>query len=605
VSFLAPLFLLLGAAAAVPLLLHLMRRNVSARVDFPAARYLQRAEQEHSRSLRLRNLLLMVLRVLLILALALAAARPFTRGVGVGVAHGATAVAIVLDNSLSTTAVVGGAPVFDRLRAAAQAVLTAATPDDKLWLFTADGRPRAGSRDALLAELAQVTPIEGAGDLPLAFRRAGAAVQEARLPVRVVAVATDGQRTAWSAASRSVTPTSVFVPPGNPPLNRAVLQAAAEPARWTPRGSIVARVDAEDSVGYRVVIGERTVARGTAGRGEPVVLRVSPPERGWQAGRVELEPDDFRADDVRHFAVWIGSAPAVTSDASAGPFVATALSALVADGRATTGTGVRLTAADAAGQLPALIVPPADPVRLGAANRELARLGVPWRFGALDRSPSIARGGRLDGVNVMERYHLVREGVALSDTLATAGGEPWVVAGPGYVVVASRLDPAATNLPVRAIFLPWIADLLALRLGAPPGDLGAPIAAAPGAVVILPAGADALESPTGSRRSVSGDRTAAPDERGVWFILRAGRRVGALVVNAPPEESALARWSNDALASRLAGRAGRATGTPDAWVRNTFVAGTRRPAVTPLLLLALVLLAAEAIAVRTSRSTAA
>jgi hypothetical protein len=605
VSFLAPLFLLLGAAAAVPLLLHLMRRNVSARVDFPAARYLQRAEQEHSRSLRLRNLLLMVLRVLLILALAFAAARPFIRGVGVGVGHGATAVAIVLDNSLSTTAVVGGAPVFDRLRSAAEAVITAATPDDKLWLFTADGRQRTGTREALLVELAQVTPMEGGGDLPLAFRRAGAAVQEALLPGRIVAVATDGQRTAWNAASRAASAASVFVPRGDPPQNRAVLQAAAEPARWTPRGSIVARVDAEDSIGYRVVIGERTVARGTAGRGEPIVLRVSPPERGWQAGRVELEPDDFRADDVRHFAVWIGSAPAVTSDPSAGPFVATALSALVADGRATTGPGVELTSADAARQLPALILPPADPVRLGAANRELARLGVPWRFGALDKSPSIARGGRLDGVNVTERYHLVRQGVTLSDTLVTAGGEPWVVAGPGYVLVASRLDPAATNLPVRAVFVPWLADVLALRLGAPAGDLGAPIATTPGAVVNLPAGADALESPTGSRRSVSGDRTNAPDERGVWFILRAGRRIGALVVNAPPEESALARWSGDALAARLAGRAGRASGTPDAWVRNTFVAGTRRPAVTPLLLLALALLAAEAVAVRTSRSTAA
>ena len=83
-TFLAPLYLLLAAAAGVPLLLHLLRRNIATRIDFPAARYLLRAEQEHSRSLRLRNLLLMLLRVLLVLALALAAARPFLSGVGVG-----------------------------------------------------------------------------------------------------------------------------------------------------------------------------------------------------------------------------------------------------------------------------------------------------------------------------------------------------------------------------------------------------------------------------------------------------------------------------------------------------------------------------------------
>jgi hypothetical protein len=97
----------------------------------------------------------------------------------------------------------------------------------------------------------------------------------------------------------------------------------------------------------------------------------------------------------------------------------------------------------------------------------------------------------------------------------------------------------------------------------------------------------------------------APADRGVWFLLRAGRRVGAVVVNAPPEESILARWPAEALASRLAGRSGRGVVEADAWARDTFASSTRRPAIVPLLLLALLLLAAEAITVRTSRSTAA
>ena len=103
VSFLAPLSLFLGAAALVPLLIHLMRRRIGLRVEFPAARYLARAEQEHSRTLRLRNLLLMLLRVLVVLLVAMAAARPVTRWVGGG--HAPTALAIVLDNSLSTSVV--------------------------------------------------------------------------------------------------------------------------------------------------------------------------------------------------------------------------------------------------------------------------------------------------------------------------------------------------------------------------------------------------------------------------------------------------------------------------------------------------------------------
>ena len=602
-SFLAPLFLFLGAAAAVPLLLHLLRRNVTARVDFPAARYLQRAEQEHSRSLRLRNLLLMLLRVLLILALALAAARPFVAALGVG--HGATAVAIVLDNSLSTTAVEGGAPVFDRLRGSARALLQASSPSDQLWLVTADGRLRAGTRVSLLADVDAVTPIEGAGDLPLALRRATAAVQAAALPTRVVAVATDGQRSAWSGAARVAVPVTVFAPTESPPRNRGVVAARAEPARWTPRGAVTARIDAPDSASYRIVLGDRTVARGAAARGEPVALRVAPPERGWQAGRVELEPDDFRADDARHFAVWIGAAPAVTSTPSAGPFAATALSALVDDGRASAGASVHIASADAVASLPALIVAPADPVRVGAANRELARLGIPWRYGAVEHGTSVVRGNRLDGVTVTARYRLQREGAAPSDTLARVGSDPWLVAGPGYVLLASRLDPSETTLPVRAVFVPWLADMLGLRLGAPAGDLGVPVEAVPGASISLPSGSDAIENAAGTRRSVTGERIAAPDERGVWFVLRAGRRVGAIVVNAPPEESALARVRPAELAARLAGRAGRGTAAATAWVADTFAAGTRRPAATPLLALALLLIAAEAAAVRTSRSTAA
>ncbi|MEP6732108.1 MAG: BatA and WFA domain-containing protein [bacterium] len=602
-SFLAPLYLLLGVAAGVPLLLHLLRRNIARRVDFPAARYLQRAEQEHSRSLRIRNLLLMLLRVLLVLALAIAAARPFVSGLGVG--HGPTAIAVVLDNSLSTTAVTDGAPVFTTLRDAARSALLATTAGDRLWLVTADGKVRGGTREMLVAELMRINPEQSAGDLPLALRRAAAAVQGSALPARVIAVATDGQRSAWASASRVDLPAAVLVPGGAPPRNRAVLSLSADPVRWTPRGSILARVDAGDSVNYRVVLGARTLARGAVARGEPVQLHVSPPERGWQALSVELEPDDFAADDARYAAVWIGPPPAVSVDPSAGSFAATALSTLIADGRATNGRDVRIASADVVDALPALITPPPDNVRLGAANRALARLNIPWRFGALETSPAIARGSHLEGISVASRYKLIREGVGPSDTVATAAGEQWIVAGPGYVLAASRLDPAWTTLPVRAQFVPWLADMIALRLGAPTGDIGAPILTAPERPVRYPAGADAIENVSGTRRSISGDAGVSPAERGVWFALRGARRVGAIVVNAPPEESVLERWPADILAQRIAGARGRATSRPGSWVRDVFAAGTRRPAVTPLLLLALLLLAAEAIAVRTTRSAAA
>src|SRR5687768_17873864 len=97
-EFLAPVWLAAAAAVAVPLLLHLMRRRIGTRVDFPAVRYLARAEREHSRKLRMRNLLLMLLRVAAVLILTAAAARPIARLAGGGPAP--ATVSILVDNSL-------------------------------------------------------------------------------------------------------------------------------------------------------------------------------------------------------------------------------------------------------------------------------------------------------------------------------------------------------------------------------------------------------------------------------------------------------------------------------------------------------------------------
>ena len=161
-SFLEPLYLLLAGAAAVPLLLHLLRRRISLRIEFPAARYILRAERENSRKLKLRNLLLMLLRILAVLFIALAAARPVGRLIGSG--HAPTAMAIVLDNSLSTSTFVDGAPLFRRLRAAALAAARHATPSDRVWLITADGRVVGGSSSAVADAIQRLESIGGAGD---------------------------------------------------------------------------------------------------------------------------------------------------------------------------------------------------------------------------------------------------------------------------------------------------------------------------------------------------------------------------------------------------------------------------------------------------------
>ena len=587
-SFFAPWFLALGAAAAVPLLLHLLRRRIGTRVEFPAARYLARAEREHSRTLRLRNLLLMLARVVAVVLVALAAARPAARWLGGG--HGPTALAVVLDNSMSTTVVESGHPLIARLERMARGAFARSAPGDRLWLVTADGVVRAGSAGELEDAVQRLSPLGGAGNPALALERAAAAVQGSGLRAQQVALLTDGQKTAWRAAPNTGrVPVLAWVPNTLPPENRAVVSATAQPVRWTPRGAVAARVLAHDSTTYRIVLGNRTLARGTAAPGEEIMVRAAPPERGWMAGTVELDADELPADNVRHFAAWIGPATAVSAAPDAGPFVRSALDVLRGNGRVADGADVAVVPADELTRLPALIVAPTDPVRLGAANRALERAGVPWRLGAARQGVVSLQGEQMGRAQVSLRYALQPTSQASADTLATAGTEPWIVAGARYVLVASPLVPQATTFPVSAQFVPWMADVMADRLA---GDPGRALPAAPGQLLIWPAWADAIEG--GAAAGTPGSDYFAPAQAGTYFFTRNQRRVGALVVNPEPGESVLDRWTAADFA-RLLGR-GASVGSDDArFSASLFDVSTRRSLAVPLLVALLIVLAFEAV----------
>ena len=611
-SLLAPLYLLLGAAAIVPLLIHLLRRRIGARVDFPAARYLARAEQEHSRSLRLRNLLLMLLRVAIVLFVATAAARPVMRLAGSG--HGPTAFAIVLDNSLSTTVVVDGHPLLEQFRGAAREILAAANATDRLWLVTADGRVRGGGKATLREELDRVEALGGAGNLPLALAHAGAAVRAAGLDSRQIILLTDGQRSAWTQTTDvGDVQVVLWLPGGVPPINRAVASAEARPERWTPRGALVARLMSKDSTTYRITLGDRSLGRGTASPNEEVVLRAAPPERGWVAGTIELEPDELPGDNVRHFAVWIGAPPGISVSPGAGPFARSAIDVLKGSGRVAEGRDIAIVTGDELSSLPALILAPSDPVRVGAANRALERVGVPWRFGvarrgeasvagprAADASDSLASGAFVD-VSATTRYELVAQSGADADTIARVGREPWIVAGPRYAIVASPLDPTATTLPIRAAFVPWLATVLTERLVGEPGGI---VAANPGQTLPRPRWADAIEEETGARTAL-GDDLQAPARSGTYFFERGGRRVGALVVNPESSESVLDRLASRELAARVKARQLLTAADRVQLAGLSFRSAARRSIGEPILVAALALLALEALLVRSRRRGAA
>ena len=628
-AFLAPAFLALAALAGVPLLVHLLRRRVGRVLDFPAVRYLERMEQEHSRDLKLRNRLLLILRLIAVIALALAAARPIARLLGVG--HAPIAVAIVMDNSLSTGVVQDGRMLFDSLRADAQRVIDDLTTDDRAWLVTADGRVIGGSPTTLQAGLEALRPLGGRGDLAAATRRAVGLARSGAPRTPVVAIVSDGQRSSFRADSvvnAAEVPVVMLRRGASLPRNRAVVQATAEPVRWTPGGTVTLAVTAPDSAAWRVTLDGRTVARGTTA---PATLdaptrvsqKLASASNGWLRGSVELDADALRADDTRWFAVRVAPPPTVNVRGEGGPFLSAALSTLVDEGRlarATAGESraVTVSAAEAAAtRLPVLLTAPRDPIAVGEANRQLERLGIPWRFGAIARSQVLARvpsrGGAtdtgsvsakaFDGTPVRMRYPLAYSpgGAAagpkpIPDTIATAGGAPWVVAGDGYVLVGSPIDPEATDLPLDAAFVPWLMEALARRLG----DDGRLIEASPGQAVSGLRDVTGLESPDGTVAPLGGDRLTVPSQAGVYFLRRQEARVGALVVNGESSESELGTAAADSasaaatLAGLVAGRDVVTSNDGSAWRQAVFSRAAGQALMLPLLVLALAALLAEA-----------
>lgn len=588
-SFLAPFALLLGLAAAVPLWLHLRRRKVEMRIDFPALRYLLRAEQEHARELKVRNALLMALRVLIVVLIAMAAARPLAR-IGAG-GHGPTALVVVLDNSMSTGAMVEGRPVLAALQSVAHGVLRRARASDKLWLVTADGAVTGGAAAAIDAAIDHATPLAGAGDLSTAVRTAAALASGAGQPSSRVIVLTDGQASAWPAQMSAPSAAVLVYAPGTAaPANHAVTRVVTDPPHWAPRGTLRASVIGKGAMNWRAALGGTTLARGTLTNGGTIEAGASPAVNGWTSGVVELPADELRADDVRPFALHVGPAPGVRADLSAGAFARTALSALVADGRVREGNGVTLTAAENLTALPALVFAPSDPARVALANRALERAHIPWRFGERVANAAQLRGDSLDGASVQRYYALQRVGGETADTLVRAGADAAVVAGDGWVLTSFALDLNDTDLPVRAAFLPWLDRAIARRLAA---DAGPVLESAPAAWLPRPAWATGLETPNGDVQPLQGARFRAPSAAGAYFLRRGAERAGAVVVAAESAESVLDRVSANAIASRFSGNAVDGIDTPARLETRAWSDASPRPILAALLLGALLLLAAE------------
>jgi hypothetical protein len=532
IGFLHPWVLMGLAAASIPVLLHLLARREPPTVVFPAVRYLITTTREHQRRLKLQNLLLLVLRTLLVVALVLAAAGPTVPLRGVA-GHAASALVLIVDNSPSSGVVVSGTARLAQLQVAARAVLARATPDDALWLISADGVPRRGDPASLGDQVARLNVSPERLDLGGALRLARDVLASDSRPGEIVLLS-DLQASAVSPAEIA-SPLLVGRATAPPPPNTGVGRLDLGPQPWSSDGGRIAVALVGDSgppLPLSASIGNRPARQALLRVGGAASLNLPGLPSGWWPVTVQLDPDELRIDDRRVGVVRVAPVARATWDPQ-DRFIAAACQVLEANRRLARGDEITL---GHLGRVGSIVMPPADPVELGALNRALSARGVGWSFGGLVVTPGATdSNGIVSRTRVLRRYQLRPAASGRTGVLVTVGSSPWLVRSGDVLLLGSRLDPSWTELPISAGFMPFI-DVLLNRLAR--GELTI-ATGAPGDPIDLP---DLVTTVRQGKREwrVEGGGKFRPSELGEYYLLSGKDTVGSLSVNPDPRESLLA-----------------------------------------------------------------
>jgi hypothetical protein len=343
-TFLNPLVLLGLAAAAIPVILHLLNRRKLRIVEFSSLRFLKELQHTSLRRLKLRQWLLLLLRTLLIVALVLAFARPVVRGnlarfVG---SRARNSMVFVMDDSPSMTVRTERGMMFDRAREAANRILQLAEEDDRVAVLPlsalSTGASHPGYEEPRVARslLQHLEPSQVARPFREALPALRRLVQDSRDANREVFLFTDAQASQYAGDSSSVDSLAVFekdvraflVRTGvTPSVNVGVITARMD-TRF-PTGNRPARVLVELRNFSDSPIRQETVSlylNGTRvaqqsidlpAEGNAVTaLSFVPKRSGILSGYAAIDDDALEADNTLHFVITI---PEVFRVLEAGP----------------------------------------------------------------------------------------------------------------------------------------------------------------------------------------------------------------------------------------------------------------------------------------------
>lgn len=326
-TFLQSIFLAGIAAAAIPVIIHLLNRPRARVVPFSTLEFIRRLQIKRSKRIRVRELLLLLLRMLLLVLLALAFARPALQGAfggGLG-GRARTSACIVLDVSYSMAYRAGEGTVLDEAKERSREAARLLREGDEAFLVFASDAPEARFETAthdfrlLEAEIERAVPTARGTDLGRALEEARRLLQGSRNPNREIYLVTDLQAIGFPPEGGARPPEEeggerVFLLPVGPEERPNLAIEGAE--LFEPRVL-------GESVRIRATVANRSVedaerivnltidgrpagsaaARVPAGGTESVLFSAFLERSGTVRGEIRLAEDRLPVDDAYYFVL--------------------------------------------------------------------------------------------------------------------------------------------------------------------------------------------------------------------------------------------------------------------------------------------------------------
>ena len=333
-TFLNP-FLLFGlAAAALPLLIHLLNLRRLNTIEFSSLRFLKELQQTRIRRLKLRQILLLIIRTLLVVFLVLAFSRPAIEGNLAGAigTNARTTMVVLLDDTPSMTVRTERGIKFTQAMRAVKEIGGLAKPGDELYLLTLSDIRHAQTLPPPLPPegVERFLTEAGPSHASVPFREAAAmmagTLAESPNINREVYIVSDGQATQFRSQpgdTAALLPdgTRIFfvaITGGENSGNLGIASVSARAQVISPSRPVAydahvrngGEMTAENAVVSVYLDGIRTAQQSVtlaAGDAASSPFSIVPKKTGIIKGAVELEEDAMGADNRRYFSINVPS----------------------------------------------------------------------------------------------------------------------------------------------------------------------------------------------------------------------------------------------------------------------------------------------------------